>query len=145
MEPKSMVNYLRFESTVPDEGKWTDRGNVLEPAGIEHARLFVSHLPSSIKVVDGPWNEEDYAWEFLTRCGGINISVLIGQQDADDWLVQVIPVAAFACLRRRKIGLAVNTVTNAIDGLLRGDARFKNVRRYSEAEFRAQERATGNE
>jgi hypothetical protein len=137
-----MANYLLFESTLRDEEKWTDSGNVLEPAGIEHAHLIVSHLARSINVVSSPWNEEDYAWEFLTKCDGIRVSVLIGRDGENGWLVIVIPVALFAFLRRRKIRFAVETVTNAIQDFLRADARFKTVRRYSEADFAAYQRSS---
>ena len=135
------INYLLFESSLPDQGQRADAADVLQPAGKEHAELFASHLPSSVNIVRGPWNEENYAWEFLTKCEGIRIGVLTGKLDDDGWQIIVIPVSLFAFLRRRKIGLAVDTVTAGIEDFLRADPLFNNVRRYSESEYRDMERA----
>ena len=132
-----MKNYLLFESSLKDDWSWNENGDVRSPGGLEHSKVFAAHLPETISLIDGPWNEEDFAWKFLTRFNGIHVSVLVSEFTASDRLVIVNRVVFFGFLRKRRIELAVETVTDAIDVTLRADVRFKNVRRYNQAQFDA--------
>ena len=120
------MNYLLFTSSLADAGTGP------EPPGLEHATLLVSCLPIAIGWIDGPWNEEDFGWEFLTDCDGTHVSVLIQQDGKDAWLIMVSPISS---ARQRKTRLAVAKVARAIEGVLRADGRFKDVRRCDEAEY----------
>jgi hypothetical protein len=132
-----MKNYLQFESSLADDWSWNDKGHVRAPGGLEHAKFLVAHLPSTINLIDGPWNEEDNAWQFLTKINGFSVSVLVGEyyDPVENWLVIVNAVVFFGFLRRQRVTLAVETVTDAIEVILRADARIKNVQRFTEAEF----------
>jgi hypothetical protein len=133
-----MRTYLQFESSLKDDWSCSDKGDFRAPAGLEHSKLLVAHLPSTMPLIDGPWNEEDYAWGFLTKFNGFNVSVLVGERTpVETWLVIVNTVVFFGFLRRRRVLLAVSTVTDAIESILRADARIKNVQRFSEAQFDA--------
>lgn len=120
---------IRFESSLRDDESRDEHGQTERPAGFEHSALFASRLKDSIKIVAGPWNEEDYAWEFVTKCGGTKVSVLVGR-DADrenGWLIAVSPVSLPGFLRRKMVEIAVEKVVSEVVNVLQGDSRFNNV------------------
>jgi len=137
-----MRNHLYFKSDLADDGTWTDDGKgVVKPPGLEHSRLLAAHLSRSVTLLATPWNEEDFGWEFLTKCDGIRAGVLTSSYE-NGWLVIVIPVTFFGFLRRRRIHSAIDRLADDIESFLIADARFRNVQRYSATEFEAQARAT---
>ena len=124
-----MTQSVTFKSTVSDEG--SRKGNELLPAGIEHTKLIRAHLARSFKLRGEPWNEEGYAWEFQVEAEGIIVSVIVGAVD-ERWRVQTLPVALLGFLRRRRLRSAVDSVTKAIEGFLKGDNCFQDVYRSIE-------------
>lgn len=82
-------------------------------------------------VLREPWNEEDYAWEFLVFPNRQTISVITGSVD-DRWQVLVSSVHFIGFLWRQKRSAAVAMVTDAIELFLKADARFANVAREAE-------------
>lgn len=131
-----LKNHLTFKSDLPDLGEWDADGLVIRPPGFEHSQLLNSRLRELGLKVGEPWNEEDYAWEFLCWPDKIRSSVLIGLPDETEWLVVVISVTLFPFFRRRKIKAAQQAVADMIERALKSDARFREVRRYTESEYR---------
>jgi hypothetical protein len=131
-----MKNYLEFRSTMPDDGAWTDKGQVIAPPGLEHAKLLASKLASSMKLLYAPWNEEDYGWQFLIEHERITMGVLIQSPEEARWLLIVSPVILFGFLRRRRIQVAVDAAVSAIELVLQQSDRFSAIRRCSAAESR---------
>lgn len=82
-------------------------------------------------VLREPWNEEDYAWEFLVFPSRQTISVITGSVD-DRWQVLVSSVHFIGFLCRQKRSAAVAMVADAIESFLKADARFANVAREAE-------------
>jgi hypothetical protein len=131
-----MKNYLEFRSTMPDDGAWTDEGQVIAPPGLEHAKLLASKLARSMKLLHAPWNEEDHGWEFLIEHESITMGILIQCGPVEDrWLLIVNPVTFFGFLRRRRIQLATDAAASAIERVLQEDGRFNIVRRCSADEL----------
>lgn len=82
-------------------------------------------------VLREPWNEEDYAWEFLVFPNRRTISVLTAMVD-DRWQILVSSVHFIGFLWRQKRSSAVAMVAEAIESFLKADARFCNVAREAE-------------
>jgi hypothetical protein len=137
-------NHLTFTSTVRDAA-YDKEGEIREPAGKVHADLLRSRLAPPIVPLGEPWNEENYAWDFLTELDGTRVSVLVGRDPdhKDRWLAIAIPVAFLAFLRRKKLHAAADTVADAVEAILKSDPRFTDIRRYTEAEYNAIGAAAG--
>lgn len=128
------VIWLRFRSTLPDDGRWSDAGVVIEPPGKQHSQLLFASLSGTVNMLDGPWNQEDYGWEFTADVDSVRVSVLLqpSLDEDDEWLVAVVPVTVFAVLRRQRIGSAVEVVAQAVENVLQADGRIAAIRRVTE-------------
>lgn len=82
-------------------------------------------------VLREPWNEEDYAWEFLVFPYGYTISVSTALVD-ERWQVLVSSVHFLGFLWRQRRAAAVALVAEAVESFLKADARFNNVAREAE-------------
>lgn len=82
-------------------------------------------------VLREPWNEEDYAWEFLVFPNRRTISVSTAMVD-DRWQILVSSVHLIGFLWRQKRASAVAMVAETVESFLKADARFSNVAREAE-------------
>ena len=121
---------ITFDSSIEDGAK-LNGAIVASPAGRIHSELICSHLRGLMLVLEEPWNEEDYAWEFLVFANRRTISVLTAMVD-DRWQILVSSVHFIGFLCRQKRSEAVAMVAEGIDSFLKSDARFSNVAREAE-------------
>jgi hypothetical protein len=121
---------ITFDSSIEDQAV-LDGAIVINPAGRIHSELICSHLSSQMLVLREPWNEEDYAWEFLVFPYRYTISVITGLVD-ERWQVLISSVHLFGFLWRQRRAAAVAIVAEGIDSFLKSDARFSNVAREAE-------------
>lgn len=141
------MSYILFSSSLVDDPKCSQDGYPLEPAGIEHARLFFSLFPESANAIDEPYIHVGCGWEFATTVDGIPVMLLVSEDfEGNDrarcgWMIALRPYVCFSFLRRNRIAQALNSVTNAIETALRADRRFSDVRLLNENEFVAEEQA----
>jgi hypothetical protein len=131
----ALRNYLTFESNIVDDGVWDENDKVLQPPGLQHSLYLATGLAKSFRDVGQPWNEEDYGWEFLCKVNNMSVGVLIAPFEDRTWLIIVTSAVLLAFLRRKKVTLVQQQVSDAIERLLKGDDRFQQVQRYSQAEF----------
>jgi len=118
---------ITFDSSILDQAI-RDGAIVESPAGRIHSELICSHLRGLMPVLEEPWNEEDYAWEFLVFPNRRTISVLTAMVD-DRWQILVSSVHFIGFLWRQKRSEAVAIVAEGIESFLKSDARFSNVAR----------------
>jgi len=121
---------ITFDSSIEDQAV-RDGAIVESPAGRIHSDLICSHLRGLMPVLREPWNEEDYAWEFLVFPNRQTISVITAFVD-DRWQVFISSVHLIGFLWRQKRASAVAMVAEAIESFLKADARFSNVAREAE-------------
>jgi hypothetical protein len=134
---------ITFKSTLPDEFKFDAKGNVVEPAGRAHAELLARALRNTeLTNVSEPWNEEDYAWEFIGELNGVAISVIVGEDfdtETQDgrMLVYVHAFCLKAWLFRVRARNAVAVAAEIISKVLGSDPRMSDIRILSEMEYQA--------
>lgn len=131
----TLQNYLTFQSSIVDDGVWDENDDVQLPPGRQHSLFLAAGLAESFRDVGQPWNEEDYSWEFLCKVNNVSTGALIAPIEDRTWLIIVTSAVLFAFLRRRKVTLVQQQVSDAIERLLKADDRFQQVQRYSQAEL----------
>ena len=91
---------ITFDSSIEDQVV-RDGAIVTSPAGRIHSELICSHLRNQMPVLRDPWNEEDYAWEFLVFPNRYTISVITALVD-ERWQVLISSVHLIGFLWRQK-------------------------------------------
>ena len=133
--------HILFESKLSDDTEFDKDGDPVAPAGRRHAEWLFSQMNSTLmtKTVR-PWNEEDYAWEFIGRIDRVHISVLVSSyfngNESDASFLVTVQAFSFAWIFPRRSQRAVSQAVDTIEQVLRSDPRIENIEVFDKSELR---------
>lgn len=128
-------DYLVCEADFPREGGWIgDTSDEANPPGQELAEFLQATLRECTTRLSELWNEEDYGWAFNCDWERVTINVLV--QRIDHWLIICSIVSLVPrFLRTRRYEAALSGLCYHLDGAVRQDSRFSDVRWFTSAEY----------
>lgn len=83
----------------------------------------------------GPWNEEDFGWEFSCIIKGIRFSFLIQSLDEMEWLLIITPVTLLRFFLRKKVDAVLETTAEQVDRTLKSSTGFRDIRWLNAKQF----------
>jgi hypothetical protein len=136
-------DFLTCEGDFPTEGGWIgDNPDQENPPGHELAVFVHEALRGATTRLSEIWNEEGYGWAFNCDWDRVTINVLV--QRIDHWLIICSIVSLMPrFLRSRRYNEALSALCYHLDGLVRADKRFNNVRWFAAAESEQSEPRSG--
>lgn len=128
-------NYLSCEANFDSEGGWVgDVPNENQPPGRDLIEFLLSSIRPHTQSVSEIWNEEGYGWSFNCEKDRTTLNVLV--QFVDHWLIICHTVSLVPrFLRSRRFDAALKRTCDEIDRAARADARFRELRWFTTAEY----------
>jgi acyl carrier protein len=129
-------DYLTCEADFPSEGGWIgDNPDEANPPGQQLAVFLQETLRGHAEGITELWKEEGYGWAFNCEWDRVTINVLVQRPD-DHWLVICSIVSLLPrFLRSRRYEMALSNLCYYLDGVVRADRRFRDVRWFTRAEY----------
>jgi hypothetical protein len=127
---------VRYKSTLKDDGQESPDGDLIEPPGRVHAELLFEKLKDVLTKLRAPWNEEDYAWEFIGKFSGVSISIITSNYEGNQIQTLISAFSPFAWLFRQHSENAVADLSKVVSDRLASDPRFTDIHIFTDNEVR---------
>ena len=133
---QSVRNFVTFEADFPDDGVFTESGDLIAPAGKNIAESLVSVLREQGLEATDVVQHSFYGWQFTVIRNNCHFWFLLQCSDTDEWLLLSQPRLSFIeKLTFKNTVSAHREVLTIVHECLNQDRRFGSIRWFTKSEY----------